>query len=52
MDWPKRRTAPFFEGDIKLTSEETLASGLTRLLVGSCKINKTNIFSSTELTWI
>lgn len=35
MVWPKRRTAPFFEGDIKLTRDETLASDLTRLLLGS-----------------
>lgn len=35
MVWPKRRTAPFFEGEIKLTRDETLASGRTRLLLGS-----------------
>lgn len=35
MVWPKRRTAPPFEGDIKLTREETLARGRTRLLLGS-----------------
>lgn len=32
---PKRRTAPFFEGDIKFTRDDTLASGRTRLLLGS-----------------
>lgn len=35
MVWPKRRTAPFFECEIKLTRDETLASGRTRLLLGS-----------------
>lgn len=38
--WPKRRTAPFFEGDIKLTRDETLASGRTRLLLGSLESKK------------
>lgn len=37
MVWPKRRTAPLFEGDIKLTRDETLARGRTRLLLGSWK---------------
>lgn len=38
--WPKRRTAPFFEGEIKLAKDDTLDRGRTRLLLGSWKSGK------------
>lgn len=47
MVWPKRRTAPFFEGEIKLAREETLASGRMRLLLGSWKSMEQTTFSLT-----
>lgn len=49
MVWPKRRTAPFFEGDIKLTRDETLASGRTRLLLGSWETRPFNVLTSAHL---
>lgn len=35
MVWPKRRTAPFLTGEMRLASELTLPRGRTRLLLGS-----------------
>lgn len=35
MVWPKRRTAPFFTGEMRLASDVTLPRGRTRLLLGS-----------------
>lgn len=49
MVWPKRRTAPFFEGDIKLTRDETLASGRTRLLLGSWETRPLNVLNPAHL---
>lgn len=37
MVWPKRRTAPFFTGEMRLASDVTLPRGRTRLLLGSCR---------------
>lgn len=34
--WPKRRTAPFFTGEMRFASEVTRPSGRTRFVQGSC----------------
>lgn len=35
MVWPKRRTAPFFTGEMRLASDVTLPRGRTRFVLGS-----------------
>lgn len=37
MVWPKRRTAPFFTGEMRLANDVTLPRGRTRLVLGSWK---------------
>lgn len=40
MVWPKRRTAPFFTGEMRLASDVTLPRGRTRLVLGSWRDDK------------
>lgn len=40
---PKRRTAPFLTGEIRLAREVTRAKGRTRLVLGSCKASREQI---------
>lgn len=40
MVWPKRRTAPFLTGEMRLASDVTLPRGRTRLVLGSWRDGK------------